>query len=84
MWSFTIDNITKSQVGCQLGYVKTNVLCYADDMVIMSPTLDGLQLLVDQAAEMFSSLCLQVNFDKCDYVIHRARTRNLSPLTIHI
>ena len=34
----------RSRQGCKIGLVRWNVLAYADDIVLMAPSLNGLQV----------------------------------------
>ena len=42
-----INDISCSKYACRLGLFKSNILAYADDIVILSPSLFGLQKLLD-------------------------------------
>ena len=43
-----IQAITRMNVGCSVGGFMINLLCFADDnMVLLAPSSDGLQLLID-------------------------------------
>ena len=42
-----LQEIRQSGIGCHVGLAATNVIAYADDIVLLSPTRRGLQLLVD-------------------------------------
>ena len=79
-----IESISKCSIGCQLGYHRTNILCYADDLVLMCPAKEGLQVLVEKAAHMLSSLCLKINYDKCSYVVHKVKYRSEPIYKIYI
>merc|ERR1711984_16799 len=39
----TVEEISTMSSGCSLGGIKTNILCYADDICILSPSAAGLQ-----------------------------------------
>jgi len=42
-----IQATTRMNVGCSVGGSMINLLCFADDMVLIAPSWDGLQLLID-------------------------------------
>ena len=42
-----IRNIANCTVGCNIGNMSVNILAYADDIVLLSPSWQGLQLLID-------------------------------------
>ncbi len=41
------ESLCKTQTGCNVGGVMINHLMYADDLVIISPSVKGLQRLLD-------------------------------------
>ena len=43
-----LKEISSMSCGCRLGLARVNAQAYADDVVILSPTLTGLQLIVDR------------------------------------
>ena len=46
-----IDKISKSNLGCKLGIIQSNIIVYADDIVLLSPSSIALQ-------NLFIYLCL--------------------------
>ena len=42
-----IRSIANCAVGCNIGNMSVNILAYADDIVLLSPSWRGLQLLID-------------------------------------
>jgi len=40
--------IAESRIGCYIGGLSVNILAYADDIVIISPSWRGLQALLDK------------------------------------
>ena len=42
-----IESIHKSDKGSKIGGIRTNVFAYADDLIILSPTLSALKILVN-------------------------------------
>ena len=57
-------NISKSNCGCKLGYSAANVIGYADDIVLLAPSVQGLQRLITLAAFECSKIKLQFNCNK--------------------
>ena len=53
--------LRKLPVGCHIGKCSVNVLAYADDIVLLSPTREGLQALVEKC-EMFA-ISKDINFN---------------------
>ena len=55
-----IHNISNCSVGCKIGDMSINILAYADNIVLLSISWRGLQLLIDTlflCAENISMLC---------------------------
>ena len=48
---FIIDNLIKmivrNNIGCKVGTVFTGILVYADDIILLSPSKQGLQFIID-------------------------------------
>ena len=42
-----IEDIVNHDVGCKIGLIKWNLLADADDIVLIVPSLKGLQKLID-------------------------------------
>ena len=51
-----IEDIVNHDVGCKIGHIKWNILPYADDIVLMAPSLKGLQRLLDILGESIKIL----------------------------
>ncbi len=53
-------------IGCGIDIVKENVciLCYADDLVIISETAEGLQTMLDIVKQWYSKWSMAVNTKK--------------------
>ncbi len=41
-----IKTIENSHIGCHIGHVYAGVMCYADDIVLLCPTIQGLQRMI--------------------------------------
>ena len=59
-----ICGILKQNEGCSLGVFKTNIIAYADDIVLMCPSSNGLQKLVESLGFMLKQIKLKVNVNK--------------------
>ena len=42
-----IENVSRSQYGCKLGMMPSNIIVYADDIVIHAPSRSGLKFLTE-------------------------------------
>ena len=56
-----IDKISNSKFGCKLGITTSNIIAYADDIVLLAPTCSSLQILIDIAYNEACLLDLEFN-----------------------
>ena len=59
-----IDHLSNMQVGVSINNINYNVLCYADDILLCSATITGLQSLINFANEYITKHGLRFNPDK--------------------
>ena len=71
------DTISSMNVGCKIGSYVSNIIGYADDIMLISPTKSGLQILIDKLCNILNRLCLPINTGKCEYLIF-SNTRNFA------
>ena len=64
-----IEDIINHDAGCNIGLIKCNVLAYADDIVLMAPSLNGLQKLIDTLGESIKKIRLNINAKKSKYIV---------------
>ena len=74
------DMLSSHKIGCVLGDTIVNHIIYADDLVLMSPSMVGLQKLVDECASYLSSMKLSINLSKTKHMIfcHTSRENTIS------
>ena len=72
-----LKEISSMSCGCRLGLARVNAQAYADDVVILSPTLTGLQLIVDRFVTLADKLELSINVNKTCYMIFNDRFKNV-------
>ena len=53
--------VTQTQTGCCIGGTMINMLCFADDMVLLAPSWNALQFLIDVLYNAASSLHMKFN-----------------------
>ena len=70
-----IGQVKELPVGCGLGYHKTNILCYADDIVLLAPSASGLQQIIDKVTFMLQELNMKINVLKSSYIIFKKDKR---------
>ena len=61
----TTGHIT--QTGCCIGGTMINILCFADDMVLLAPSWNALQFLIDVLYNAASSLHMKFNTNLHDF-----------------
>ena len=59
--------------GCKLGMHSSNIIAYADDIVILAPSMASLQILVDAAAFKSKKVMLNFNTEKSKYMVFKHR-----------
>ena len=64
--------IQKSKYGCKLGILKSNVVAYADDLVLLAPSSASLQILINEAVDEVHKLKLKFNKSKSKWMIFHA------------
>ena len=66
--------------GCKLGIMSSNVIAYADDLVILAPSCRALQSLIDVAVKEVYSIKLEINDQKSKCMIFRHKySKKYSP-----
>ncbi|MEL6606519.1 MAG: reverse transcriptase domain-containing protein, partial [Cyanobacteria bacterium J06614_10] len=71
-----LDRISAKGIGCKLGLFSSNIVAYADDVVLMAPSALSLQLLINETVDEISKLCLKFNSGKTKIMIFRSDGRN--------
>ena len=64
-------DIARLQARCNLNCSKVNTLGNADDLVLVTPTAQALQLLLNDLTSKRSTLSLQVNVQKSCNIVFR-------------
>ena len=79
-----ISDISKLLAGCTLTCGKVNILGYADDLVLVAPTAQALQLMLEALTSKLSTLSLQANMQKsCNTVFRHSNKKVLTILTMN-
>ncbi|CAF3775813.1 unnamed protein product [Rotaria socialis] len=78
-----ITAISKKKVGCKLGLATSNIIAYADDLVLLSPSREGLQNLLNFAYTEISKLNLSVNEGKTSCMIFNSNKNNVNGAKFH-
>ena len=64
-----IDELSSKEIGCRLSFLRLNILAYADDIVLLSDSLDNLNFLYELLIRKFQDLELVVNRKKSKCMI---------------
>ena len=70
-----LNTISTSGIGCKLGYSQVNILCYADDIILLAPSSKGLQIIVDKLECYFTEMNLVMNVSKSAYIVFKHNIR---------
>ena len=77
MFNFYINDAIKAisalPQGCKLAGTKMNIVCYADDILVLAPSARGLQILLDRLVHELEALCLKINVQKSSYIVFRRK-----------
>ena len=72
-----LDTISSVRIGCRLGIINSNVIAYADDMVLLAPSATSLQMLMDKTNQLAKKLKLDFNKDKTKCMIfNKSRSKS--------
>ena len=71
-----LEKISCMKIGCKLGIIRSNVIAYADDIVLLAPSAQALSLLVEKAYDEASNLHLEFNFEKTKIMRFHSSSRN--------
>ena len=63
-----ISYIASLDVGCSIDYESVNILAYADDITLLAPSQEGLQILIDVFCNFIRNMSLHFN-DKSTYIV---------------
>lgn len=79
-----IDELSSSGVGCSIDNIPYNNISYADDMVLLSPSVNGLRKLLCVCENYAVAHGLKYNVKKSEILIFKAHNRNYNfpPITL--
>ena len=78
--------IEQSKIGCKYGTLMSNIIGYADDIVLLAPSCYALQTLIDLSVGEADNLKLKLNENKTKSMIFRKRNsknNDIKPFKIH-
>lgn len=79
------QQLSSSRVGCHLGDVPANHVCYADDMVLLSPSVKGLRKLIKLCESYAEDHNMTYNAKKTEFMVFRwgGTEHNILPVKIN-
>jgi hypothetical protein len=78
-----IEELCRAHVGCHLGNICVNNISYADDMVLLAPSVGALRKLLNICEKYTSSHGLLYNIKKSQYMIFKAGNKCLDVVPPH-
>ena len=76
-----LNNINSSRMGCHTGNIASNVFAYADDIVILSPTVSGLKSLIQIINKYSLDYSVDFNAEK-SFIIVYSKFDNIPDINI--
>ena len=64
-----LDNLINLPIFCCLNCSEMNILCYADDIVLLASTVQALQVLLDSLSDTIRTLLLTINVQKSCHIL---------------
>lgn len=77
------DIVANSDVGTSIYGHYTGIIAYADDIILLSPTMYGLQKLVDKCVEYNNSVAIRINWEKTEFLVSGSAITNAYILLDH-
>ena len=68
-----IREISTLPQGCVLAGSKMNIICYADDILLLAPSSTGLQILLNKLVYRLNELSLKINIQKSSYILFKCK-----------
>ena len=72
-----LDTILNLLVGCSINCSKMNNLCFADDIVLLAPTAQALQVMLGTPSDTIRNLSLKINVQKSCHIVFRYQNRKI-------
>ena len=63
-----IGSVHNSKIGCFVGNKPSNIFVYADDIILLGPTVSSMKHLLNICDSFGSNNGLEFNPDKCEYL----------------
>ena len=73
-----IEYLSHLNLSCILGVNTVNIMAFADDIILLSPSVKSLQFLIDKISELFDDHLLTINVNKTVNIVFRIKSPSLS------
>ncbi|XP_063532851.1 uncharacterized protein LOC134743390 [Cydia strobilella] len=79
-----LEELSSTSVGCSIDGVRVNNISYADDMVLLSPSVSGLISLLRKCESYAEAHGLKYNANKSEFMLFKAgnKTYSVPPVTL--
>ena len=67
------EELNKLKIGCVVGHEILNHVFYADDFILLCPSISGLQRLINVCADVGSSLDMLFNVTKTEVMVFKSK-----------
>ncbi|KAG7309258.1 hypothetical protein JYU34_005198 [Plutella xylostella] len=74
--------LTQTQVGCSMHGTMVNNICYADDMVLLAPSISAMRELLSVCEKYADDHNMQYNADKSEYMIFQSENTPTTDLPL--
>ena len=79
-----IEKVLNMNSGCFLGLINVSIIGYADDIIIMAPSLSALQTLLNTFVNEVNRLCIQINASKSVYILFKHKKHVINDRNVKI
>lgn len=79
-----IKEISECKMGCKLGTTASNIIAYADDIVLLTPSLSSMQYLIDKIAIGLKNIDLEININKTVWMKLSNKSTSKADLVVKI
>ena len=76
---YILERISSMKVGCRLGIMNSNIIAYADDIVLLAPSVTALQILINEVNELTWKLGLSINKEKTKCMVFKTSKLKSDP-----
>ena len=77
-----ITKISHMRIGCRLALTSSNIIAYADDLVLLAPSHAGLQIIINEAMKESVKIGLKFNQKKTKCMVFHSSKKHISDRTI--